>query len=201
MNAKWLDSLKLTSSLFALLSGLAILVKKTTINVDIDAVVISSVATVTAMLAGGYSLYIARATKSLTRTQRIFVSYSRDEKDYARALTEALLSRGAKVWIDENELQPGTNLKSSVSSAIEGSNTVVAVLSNYMGAHLKEELRTAVERHVPIYAIIPAGQRVPREFEQMTDRLIHVNTRDDPASVAARVLHYRGQNYAANGEI
>ena len=141
------------ANVVALIGAALVAFPDLSLNVKSSEIVIASIAAATAALAGLSSVYIARAAKSLPRTRRIFISYSRGEKDRARELRDVLERHGAKVWFDENELQPGSDLKSSIAAAIESSNTVVAVVSNSIGTHLYAELKAALDRHVPVFAI------------------------------------------------
>jgi len=185
---EWFTS---AAALTAAGAGVVGVVSKIAIDVQPSEVMIPLVTAAVATVAGFYSLYIARAAKTLVKTERIFISYSREEKEAARELSAALLRRGAKVWIDENELQPGAALKAAVSTAIESSNTVVAVVSGSIGMHLRQELSAAVERHVPIFAVVRAGQRVSKELVDASEQVIMMGGQQDVERIASDVLAFR----------
>lgn len=169
-------------------AGVAGVLSKIAVDVPPADTLISFAGAAVAILAGIYSVYISRVAKTLVRTQRIFLSYSRDQKDVARALRAALVRNGAKVWFDENELQPGDSIKAAISTAIESSNTVVALMSGNIGVHLREELRAATERHVPIFAVLEAGRSVSREVADASERVLFINSPSDVDRVAHDVL-------------
>jgi len=107
-----------------------------------------------ASIVGVYSSSIARKGRELSKIKRVFLSYSYDSKAEARLLAKALTARGMKVWFDENDLQPGDELRSAISSAIESSNAVIALVSNHVGSHARSELQAAKARQVPVYAFV-----------------------------------------------
>lgn len=143
-----------------------------------------------AATAGTLSVYIARIAKAVPRTQRIFISYSYDEKDRARTLSKLLQERGAKVWFDENALQPGSDLQSSIGAAIESSNTVVALVSGKIGTHLTAELRAALDRHVPVFAVLSSGAE-PSDIPTRDETIRFLEGKDSLQSVANAVLMER----------
>lgn len=122
---------------------------------------LAALATLVAAAAGVSSLYIARASKRLSHHPRVFVSYSFENKEAARAVSKALERKGAIVWFDENSLLPGADLHASISAAIESSNTVVALISSRMGEHVARELKEAKYRHVPVFAILEPEADTP----------------------------------------
>ncbi len=103
--------------------------------------------------AGAASVYIARTAKNMSSHKRIFISYSREEAERAKRLREVLVKRGAYVWFDQNDLQPGDNLRAAIKSAIESSNSVVALLPAEIGKNIKMELHSAIAGNVPVIAV------------------------------------------------
>lgn len=60
----------------------------------------------------------------------IFLSYAREDQVLARRLYDYLISVGAKVWFDREELSPGANWKNEIVRAIRASRFFVALLSS-----------------------------------------------------------------------
>jgi TIR domain-containing protein len=59
----------------------------------------------------------------------IFISYSHDDKELARALYDRLRARGHNVWIDEHELRVGDSLIERISTAIADIDFFLALVS------------------------------------------------------------------------
>ena len=55
----------------------------------------------------------------------IFISYSRQDSDIVKRVSEELISTGFSVWIDENGIESGDAFKSVIVRAIENCNTVL----------------------------------------------------------------------------
>lgn len=159
---KGLDKVAALAPILAASLGVAGLVSRFAIDAKVVEIMIAVGAVVVAAVAGVFSKYIARATKTLPHQPRIFISYSHNEKAKARKLRDVLMEQGAKVWFDENELQPGSDFASSISAAIENSNAMVILASNKVGAHVGAELRAALDRNVPVVALM--ATETPPEF-------------------------------------
>lgn len=109
---------------------------------------------VTAIL-GLNSVYISQVLKEIPARKRVFITYSVDKKEDAIKLGDALKRKDAYVWID-TEAQIGTDWIEATNSAIENSNTVIAVLSdNTMKPYIKRELLSAFSKDVPVILALP----------------------------------------------
>lgn len=89
----------------------------------------------------------------------VFVSYSRTDGDVMRRVSEDLRTRGFVVWNDE-ALEPGTpSWKDAIEAAIEGSKTIVALLSPdaKKSEWIERELDYARAQNVPIIPVIVRG--------------------------------------------
>lgn len=65
-----------------------------------------------------------------------FISYSRDESLFASKLAQLLVDRGAKVWIDVNEIGFGDQIDENVISGIFQSKAFIVILSkSYFKKH------------------------------------------------------------------
>lgn len=59
----------------------------------------------------------------------LFISYSRKDISYARLLHKALEENNFKIWIDWQDIPPGTDWLKEVYTAIEGANIFIFILS------------------------------------------------------------------------
>ena len=77
----------------------------------------------------------------------IFISYSRQDADIVKKVSEGLMSAGFSVWIDKNGIESGDAFKSVIVKAIESCNTVV-----FFSSHSSNESYwTTKEISVAIY--------------------------------------------------
>ena len=106
MNRKLLEFVTSWASGIAAFIGAVAAISTIAFQSKASELAISFVTVGIALAAGAGSMYIARATKSLSRQQRVFLSYSKEDKETAKELRDALTSQGAKVWFDESELEP-----------------------------------------------------------------------------------------------
>jgi hypothetical protein len=98
----------------------------------------------------------------------VFISYSRDNRDYVQALVAHLRSQGLQVWFDDS-LHAGTSQwVKAIESAIEGSIAVVPIMSRESdgSAWVDRELDLAQELHKPIVPLLLSG----RCFLRLRDR-------------------------------
>ena len=62
-------------------------------------------------------------------TWDVFVSHAFEDKEFARALADALSKYGLRVWFDEFELHVGDSLRRSIDKGLSKSRFGVVVLS------------------------------------------------------------------------
>lgn len=190
MKSRTLERTMSGASLSAAIVGAVTAFSHLAIDVKGGDLIIAMSTVFAAAIVGALSVYVARIAKALPKTQRIFISYSYEEKDRARKLRDVLQGHGAKVWFDENALQPGSDLRSSIAAAIESSNTVVALVSSRVGDHLSAELRAAMDRHVPVYAVF-TGDKPPSDMISEGKNIRVLRPDDSLEQVASTVLAAR----------
>ncbi len=90
-----------------------------------------------------------------------FISYSRSNKDFVERLTADLRAHGVNVWIDQQNLKPGTpNWDQALRDAIQGSQAVllIATLESRQSPYVSDELSIAAMYHKPVYPVWAAGE-------------------------------------------
>jgi TIR domain-containing protein len=63
------------------------------------------------------------------RSQEVFISYSRKDKEFVRRLDEELKRRDREAWVDWEGIPPGDTWEKTIYSAIEDTDTFVFVLT------------------------------------------------------------------------
>lgn len=76
---------------------------------------------------------------------KVFVSYSRDDKDAALGLTHALVEQGNDVWLDSGEIRPGERWAEQTSEAIRSANVVVLLIGSEPGTLVRNEWSQALQ--------------------------------------------------------
>ncbi len=62
--------------------------------------------------------------------QSVFISYSHTDKEFARALHDALQDRGVRCWLDEHQIQPGDKIMTRIDEGIRLWDRVLLCCSN-----------------------------------------------------------------------
>src|SRR5215217_2516769 len=133
----------------------------------------------------------AQADRSGERHASLFISYSREDKDFVRRLDQALAKRDRGTWVDLEDIRPTEEWLASVYAGIEGASAFVFVISpeSVESKSCLQELAHAVEhnkRLVPIVrrevdaSDVPESLRSPQwiflregeDFEQAFEDLV-----------------------------
>ncbi|MFO7684517.1 MAG: toll/interleukin-1 receptor domain-containing protein [Desulfobacterales bacterium] len=89
----------------------------------------------------------------------VIISYSSQDKEFARRLADDLKNRGIEVWFDEYQIAPGDSIIGAIEAGLDQMAFLIVVLTPTAVASgwVKKELRTAL--HQPISggrdAVIP----------------------------------------------
>jgi WD40 repeat protein len=100
---------------------------------------------------------------------RLFVSYSRKDREFAQRLAQALERAGLNVWVDLKDIRPTEEWLAAIHAAIEGADAVVFVVSPDSvdpASVCAQEIEHAAAHHkrfVPVVcrAVDTRVQRVP----------------------------------------
>ena len=86
----------------------------------------------------------------------VFISYVREDSKLVESLCNSLRENGVRIWIDRNNIPPGTRWKRSIRKAIDEGDFFIACFSlNYINrgaTYMNEELTIAIEllRRMPV---------------------------------------------------
>lgn len=89
----------------------------------------------------------------------IFISYSKQNIDFARYLRAMLLDAGFAVWLDETRLSPGDDWWDSIEQSIDMCMAVIVVMSPEAkdSRWVKREILHAENRNKPLFPVLMAG--------------------------------------------
>ena len=96
----------------------------------------------------------------------VFISYSRKDGDFVKALHAALADRGRDVWVDWEDIPPAWDWKEELSSGIDSASALVFVISpdSLASEVCARELDQALargKRVIPVVRQEPDGSVVP----------------------------------------
>src|SRR5215472_5016227 len=152
------------------------------------------------------------------RTEEVFISYSRKDKEFVRRLDEELKRRDREAWVDWEGIPPGDTWEKTIYGAIESTHTFIFVLtpdsiaSKVCGKEI-EHAAANNKRLVPIVYRDVAEESVPKslgelnwifcrdtdDFNEATDKLISALDTDLKWVRAHTRLLTRAIEWDANG--
>src|SRR5262249_21662777 len=152
------------------------------------------------------------------RSQEVFISYSRKDKEFVRRLDEELKRRDREAWVDWEGIPPGDTWEKTIYSAIESTHTFIFVLtpdsiaSEVCGREIAHAAANN-KRLVPIVHRDVEADKVPRslgelnwifyrdsdDFEEATAKLISALDTDLKWVRAHTRLLTRAIEWDANG--
>jgi hypothetical protein len=157
--------------------------------------------------------------KQIPRSEKIFISYSRKDKEFVRRLDEELKRRDRETWVDWEGIPPGDKWEKTIYGAIEGTHTFIFVLTpdSIASEVCGKEIAHAGannKRLVPIVHRDVAADRVPKslgelnwiffresdDFDGATDKLISALDTDLKWLHAHTRLLTRAIEWNANGK-
>jgi hypothetical protein len=101
-----------------------------------------------------------------------FISYSREDSEFALRLAKSLKEAGANVWLDQLELVPGYSWDSAIETALKSATKLLLILSpsSARSDNVRDELFFALERGKIVIPILFKDCDVPLRL-QRTQRI------------------------------
>src|SRR4030095_10862542 len=72
----------------------------------------------------------ASRDQKVPRSQEVFISYSRKDKEFVRRLDEELKRRDREAWVDWQGIPPGDKWEKTIYGGIEATHTFIFVLTH-----------------------------------------------------------------------
>jgi len=131
-------------------------------------------------------------------TETIFVSYSSKDRPFVLAFVEELKSFGAKIWIDQLDIELGENWDNAIEEALEKSETIMIIISptSVESQNVQDEVSIAISTKKKMVPILIR----PCELPMRWGRRQYADLASNPDKAINDILHFLGlQEKAANG--
>jgi len=118
-------------------------------------------------VAGLTSKWISFGVRRLSRSPRVFLSFSSETSSEAHRIAETLRRAGVRVWLADEQVKPGEEFPSAILRAIANSDSLVAVLSNKNSAHMEFELGAARQAGLKVIPVITELGELPSSVKDI----------------------------------
>lgn len=120
---------------------------------------------------------------------RAFLSYSREDRNWARQFFEHLKRAGIEVWFDESELLPGDNWAARIGSALESADALLVLISpaSVVSPRLRSEVQFALGSERFERRVIPVIVEPTPEMPWILNTSTFASVSGTPAEAAAQV--------------
>jgi hypothetical protein len=86
----------------------------------------------------------------------IFISYSREDAEFARQLATDLTRRGASIWIDVDDIPPGMNWSTAVQEGLDTCDAMILILSpaSVKSPDVQDEWQYFMDQKKPLIPVL-----------------------------------------------
>jgi hypothetical protein len=102
---------------------------------------------------------------------RLFISYCREDGNFAKRLADDLKLAGANVWIDVNDITPGIKWSTAVQRGLLESDIMVVILSPeaVSSTNVEDEWQAYLDEQKPVIPILlrPINQQMPFQLRRL----------------------------------
>src|SRR5262245_42586890 len=102
-------------------------------------------------------------------TEKVFVSYSRDDHVAVLKLVEDLRSAGVDVWLDQTDIASGRRWDETIEQALSSCNQLIAVLSEASVAsqNVMDEVSYAIDEGKTVIPVIIRPCKIPLRLRRL----------------------------------
>ncbi len=117
-----------------------------------------------------------------------FISYSREDSEFALRLAQDLRAAGANVWIDQLDIHPGKPWDNAIEDALQNSPQMLAVLSptSVRSENVRDEIAYALKQGKIVIPVLYMDCLIPLRLE----RKQYIDFRSDYARGLSALLHH-----------
>src|SRR5579859_7638602 len=87
---------------------------------------------------------------------RLFISYARQDQVFVRKLAADLQALGADIWLDVQDIAPGTKWSSAIQTGLDASEIMLVIVTpNSMSStNVEDEWQYYLEQHKPVIPVL-----------------------------------------------
>jgi len=120
---------------------------------------------------------------------KVFISYSRKDKEFVYQLDQELRQIGLDTWIDRNDIRPGLNWANSIEKALNTCPMMLLITTkdSMFSEYVTHEWSYFMGAKKPVYPFIPYGL-IPENIHPRLKNVQHILGSDDMLSDIARIV-------------
>ena len=105
----------------------------------------------------------------MTQLYHTFISYSREDGDFALKMTTDLRAAGVNVWLDKLDIPPGARWDRAVEDALETCGRILVILSPHSAGseNVQDEISLAFDKKKPIIPILSMPCDIPMRLRRL----------------------------------
>jgi len=102
------------------------------------------------------------------QTQSAFISYCRDDQEFALRLAKDLKDSGAAVWLDQLDIAPGVPWDNAVEEALRGSQQMLVILTptSVKSENVRDEISFALRQGKTVIPVLYMECVIPLRLER-----------------------------------
>lgn len=133
---------------------------------------------------------------------KIFISYSRKDKDFALRLAEDLRAAGVEIWIDQLDIAPGVRWDDAVEEALDSCKSFMVILSpvSVKSDDVKDEIACALDAGKQIIPVFYQECKIPlrirrlnyvdftSDYDSGKTKIIEAMKKDQPLQTESQIV-------------
>ncbi|NUO81947.1 SUMF1/EgtB/PvdO family nonheme iron enzyme [candidate division KSB1 bacterium] len=144
-----------------------------------------------------HDLAVAERERSMNQNNYLFISYARENAEFALRLAKDLRAAGATIWIDQLDIPFGARWDNVVQRALHDCGSLLIILSpdSVRSENVKDEIALALDKGKPIVPVVHEKCEIPLRLRRMN----YVDSTEDyEAALAALIASLRRAGLAAD---
>src|SRR5215470_8027265 len=105
----------------------------------------------------------------MTQLYHTFISYSREDGEFALKIATDLRAAGVNVWLDQLDIPPGARWDRAIEDALDTSGRFLVILSPHSAGseNVQDEIGLAFDKNKPIIPILSVPCDVPMRLRRL----------------------------------